>query len=267
MAATNWQKQTKDTPLFPDMLWSRPENRRQAGKLLIIGGNLHGFAAPAEAYSHAIKAGVGSCRVMLPDSLNRTVGKLFPEAEFVPSTPASGGFARRALAELLSAASWANGVLLAGDFGKNSETTILIEGFLGHYTGPLVLARDALDYCLNAPGDCLARPNTLLVATTAQLRKLAIEARWPVAITSDIDLVRLVDILRQQTSRQPAGIMVKHLQNLLVAYGSDISSTRLPDELPAWRNQAGALAAVWWLQNPSQPFRALSCAAHDIVAQ
>lgn len=263
---TYWHKQTADSALFPDMLWSRPENRAHAGKLLIVGGNLHGFAAPAEAYGQAIKAGVGSCRVMLPDSLHKTVGKLFPEAEFAPSTP-SGSFARTALAELLAAANWADGVLLAGDFGKNSETAILLEGFLSHYKGLLVVTQDALDYCLSASGGCLTRPDTVIVVSTAQLRKLAVEARWPVAVTSSIDLMRLIDILHEQTSNHPCSIIVKHLENLLVASAGQISTTKLPHELPVWHTAAGATAAVWWLQNPAQPFQALSCAIHDIIVR
>src|SRR5690606_35689407 len=105
-----WHKQTNDKPLFPDMQWNRPENKRHAGKLLVIGGNLHGFSAPAEAYGEALQAGAGAVRVMLPDALQRTVGKLFPDAEFVPSTP-SGSFATKALGELLLAVQWADGVL------------------------------------------------------------------------------------------------------------------------------------------------------------
>src|SRR5690606_2345051 len=55
-----WRRQTPGEPLFPDVLWSRPEQKTTAGKLLVIGGNLHAFAAPAEAYNEAEKAGVGT---------------------------------------------------------------------------------------------------------------------------------------------------------------------------------------------------------------
>jgi NAD(P)H-hydrate repair Nnr-like enzyme with NAD(P)H-hydrate dehydratase domain len=96
MENTNWFKQTPDKPLFADLLWSKPENRLHAGKLLIIGGNKHLVAAPGVAYSAAQKAGIGACRVILPDSTKRMVGKVFPEAEFAPSTP-SGSFARESL--------------------------------------------------------------------------------------------------------------------------------------------------------------------------
>jgi NAD(P)H-hydrate repair Nnr-like enzyme with NAD(P)H-hydrate dehydratase domain len=60
---TNWFKQRQTEPLFADLLWSRPENRLRAGKLLIIGGNKHLVAAPGNAYTAAEKAGIGSCRV------------------------------------------------------------------------------------------------------------------------------------------------------------------------------------------------------------
>ena len=65
-----WLKQTSGKPLFPDIEWQKPEQKNLAGKLLIIGGNKLGFAAVAQAYTDALKAGIGECRVILPDSLN-----------------------------------------------------------------------------------------------------------------------------------------------------------------------------------------------------
>ena len=122
-------KQTSGTSAFPDLHWSRPENRLHAGKLLVIGGNLHGFAAPAEAYSEADKAGAGAVRVLLPDATQKLIGKFVPEAEYAPSTP-SGSFAQLSLNEWLISSSWADHVLLAGDLSRNSETAIVIEKFL-----------------------------------------------------------------------------------------------------------------------------------------
>src|SRR4051794_28288010 len=108
MDRTYWHKQSASKPLYPDMLWSRPENKRQAGKLLVVGGNAHGFAAAGEAYAEALAAGVGTARVLLPDSLQKTVGRVFEAGEYAPSTP-SGSFGRRALAELLAMSQWADG--------------------------------------------------------------------------------------------------------------------------------------------------------------
>ena len=38
-----WHQQINDQPLYPDILWSQPEHKSMAGKLAIVGGNLHKF--------------------------------------------------------------------------------------------------------------------------------------------------------------------------------------------------------------------------------
>src|ERR1700722_14895032 len=124
-----WHKQTAEQPLFPSLIWSRPESRAQSGKLLIIGGNLHGFALTAEAYNQAVKAGIGIVRVLMPDAIKNLLGKAaktIPGIEFAPSTP-SGSFSQKALDDFLALSHWADGVLLAGELGHNSETAILLE--------------------------------------------------------------------------------------------------------------------------------------------
>jgi len=162
MSRDYWLKQSPEKPLYGDLMWSRPENKLHAGKLLIIGGNLHGFASPAEAYEEAQKAGIGTARVILPNKLQKTVGKIFTAGEYAPSTP-SGSFAVQALAELLDMAAWSDGVMLASNFGRNSETAILLEQFIEKYTGQLTLAGDSVDYFLSEPVRLLARPETTLI--------------------------------------------------------------------------------------------------------
>src|SRR5687768_15187893 len=119
MSLDYWQKQSVAKPLFADLLWSRPENRQSAGKLLIIGGNAHGFAAPAQAFNSSLKSGVGVVKVLLPDVLRKMVKAFLPEAEYGPSTP-SGSFSQQSLATALELAAWADGVLIAGELGRNS---------------------------------------------------------------------------------------------------------------------------------------------------
>jgi ADP-dependent NAD(P)H-hydrate dehydratase / NAD(P)H-hydrate epimerase len=252
-----WSKQTVGEPLFPDLMWSRPENRGQAGKLLIVGGNAHGFAAAGDAYAAATDAGIGTARVLLPDSLQKTVGRVFEAGEYAPSTP-SGSFSKRSLAELLAMSQWADAVLLAGDFGRNSETAVVLERFLDKYEGRLTIAKDAADYFIKAPAQMLERGDTLLVISFAQLQKLASAARFTTAFTFDMDLIRLVEALHDFTERHPAAIMVKHLDNIFVAWGGKVSTTKLDEDREVWRVRAAAYAAVWWLQNPSKTLEALT---------
>lgn len=253
MDHTYWHKQTTDQPLFPDLLWSRPENRAQAGKLGIIGGNLHGFAAAAEAYSFASDAGVGTARVLLPDSLKSTVGKVFEAGEYAPSTP-SGSFSQPALAEFLELAMWADGILLAGDFGQNSETAIVLEAFLTKFSGQVTLTGDAVNYFLNQPQRLLSRSETLLVLDMPQLQKLAVGAKFPQAFTSTMDLLRLVEVLHDFAGIFKPSIIVKHQDTVYVAVNGQICTTK--SNLNA--NQIAPYASVFYLQNPTKPFEALS---------
>ncbi len=253
---TYWHKQTAEQPLFSDLLWSRPENKTQAGKLLIIGGNAHGFAAPAEAFAAAEKTGVGTVRVVLPDSLQKTVGKAFAAGEYAPSTP-SGSFSQQALAELLELSQWADAVLLAGDFGHNSETAILLEKFTQNYKGRLVLSQDAIDYFTSVSKPLLNRQDTLLVTEFAQLQKLAKNTGFPQAFTSTMDLLRLIDNLHDFTEKYDANIIVSHLENTIASVNGYVSTTKLKNNSLSLTATA-AHAAVWWLQNPAKAFEALS---------
>lgn len=253
---TYWYKQTADNPLFPDMLWSRPENKLHAGKLLIIGGNLHGFNAPATALSEAEKAGIGTARVLLPNALSKTVSKLFPELEYTPSTP-SGSFGRSALAEILDAALWSDGVLLAGNFGRNSETSILLETFLQKYPGQVTLTGDSIDYFLPEPLSLIRRVETALVVDFSQLQKLLTAAKFERALTSDLGIAQIADILHQFSSETSANIVLTHQDTTYIATRSSVSTTPSVS-IPV---SIAAHTSTWWLQNPSKPFEALTTAA------
>lgn len=258
MANIYWLKQTKGEPLFPDLLWSRPENKRLAGKLLIVGGNLHGFAAPGMAYSSAQKAGIGTTRVLLPNKLHRTVGKLIPEAEFAPST-LSGSFSKMALAQLLEAAQWADGVLLAGDFGRNSETAILLDSFMDKFEGQVTVAQDSLDYFWGPKSPLIERGNILSVVNLGKLQKLAKSNRPATPVLHNMMLGDLVELLHDWTTGNPGQIITMHADNLIIASGGQVSTTPSVKN-DNWEIELAAYASVWWLQNPQKPFEAITTA-------
>ncbi len=254
-----WVRQEAGKPLFPELEWSRPEHRAAAGKLLVVGGNAHGFAAPAEAYAAAVKAGVGTARVLLPDAVRKIVGRFLENGEFAPSTP-SGSFGQKALDELLLQSGWADAVLLAGDFGRNSETAILLEKFLSKSPLAATLTKDTVDYATSAPQTVLNRPETLLVLSLSQLQRLGTAAKFTTPISFSMDLLHLAEWLHEFTTQHKPFIIVKHLDHLLVAAEGRVSSTKLAAEMPIWRVLVAAQASVWWLQNPGQPFKALTTA-------
>lgn len=253
----HWHKQGNE-PLFANLVWSRPETKHSAGKLLIIGGHAQSFAAPAEAFVAADGAGIGVSRVLLPDSLMRTVSKLFPAAEFAPSNP-SGGFKTTALAELLAASLWADGVLLAGDLGRNSETVAMLENFASKYAGPLVITKDAADGFCEQPTSLMERSATTLVISTAQLQRLATSLGVAHAFTSDMGMVRAVDWLHEFTSQHPIYIVTRYQNQFMVGVAGQVSTTPASEQ-KIWRTKTAATAATWLLQTPDKPFEALTTA-------
>jgi hypothetical protein len=264
MVPDYWLRQTTGAPLFPDLEWSRPETKHTAGKLAVVGGNLHGFAAPAEAYAESAKAGIGTARALLPDATKKVVGNLLEYVEYAPSTP-SGSFAGAALDELLDVSAWADGVLFAGDLGRNSETAILLEKFLSKGEVQTTLTKDAADYVTSAPQTVLQRPNTALVISLAQLQRLAISAKFPQPISFGMDLLRLVDWLHDFTSMYAPDIIVKHLDTILVAVNGQVSTTKVPESFKIWRVKTAAHTAVWWLQNSIKPFEGLTTGVYSAV--
>ncbi len=257
-----WVRQSNQ-PLFPELEWSRPENRLQAGKLLIIGGNEQGFVEPAEAYTAAEKAGIGTSKMLLPDSLRKFIGKTFTAGELAPTTP-SGSFGKQALASFIDMSMWADGVLVAGGVGRNSETTVLLETFLEKYTGRATLTKDAADVFCQQPISILHRPDTLLVVAMGQLRRLGSEAHFARAFTSEMGLVQLAEALHEFTKRFSLHIITKHQDHFVVAVNGQVSTTKTHPEAHVWRLQVAAQASVWWLQNITKPFEALTTAVYAV---
>lgn len=262
MENTNWSKQSLDKPLFPDLIWSRPENKRHAGKLLIIGGNLHGFAAPVAAYNASLAAGIGTSRVILPDVLQKALGTSFEQAVFAPST-INGALARKSLDLLLEEAEWADGVLLAGDFGRNSETAILLASFLERFEGQVTLAGDSLDYFLSTNSPLLNRPQTLSVINMGKLQKLAKGNGAASAITHSMSIHELVSFLNQWLT-SGKGIITKHQEHFIAAADGKASTTAAKKD-EKWQIELAAYASVWWLQQPKSTFNALTTSVYGFM--
>lgn len=258
-----WHKQTTETPLFPDIAWSKPEQRSQAGRMAIVGGNKLGFSAVAENYNKALETGIGECRVIMPDALKTVIPKTITDTVFVPTNP-SGGMSKEGENDLFAAANWANTLLLIGDAGKNSETAMLYENLLQKTDKPAVLTRDVIDLLKQNSNEIIAREDTLLVLSFAQLQKLFQTVYYPKLLTFNMQLTNLVEALHKFTITYPVNIMVMHNDNLLVASGGEVSSTPWNNPMAIWRGSVATQAACYWLWNPKKPFEAISA---SIIAE
>jgi NAD(P)H-hydrate repair Nnr-like enzyme with NAD(P)H-hydrate dehydratase domain len=261
MEYSYWRKQQLGTPLFPDIAWSKPEQKSLAGKLGIIGGNKLGFSGVADAYGSAIKCGAGEVRVLLPDVLRKTIPLAITDTLFAATNP-SGSLAHDALTEMKVLANWSSGILMIGDAGRNSETAILYEDFIQTYTGPLTITRDAIDLVKNSSQLLIDRPNTLLIMSFAQLQKLFQSAYYPIVLTFSMQLTSLVEALHKFTITYPTAITVLHKDQLLIAAGGQVTSTPWENPMAIWRGEIAANAATFWLWNPN---KALESATTSLI--
>lgn len=252
----NWQKQT-DKPLFEDLIWSRPENKRYAGKLLLIGGQAGEFVHVAAAFEAANKAGAGHMRVLLPESL-RKLAQMIPEVEFAPSNQ-SGSFARSALSEWFDLAEWTDHVLLAGDLGKNSETTTIIDGFLLRGNCPITLNLSSLSSTAINLDQLIRLPLTLVVDRPV-LQKIGTAVGLNVPILSTTPIERLAELIHQVSSGNKANLVTQDDGQIWVASGGDVVSTK---SKPLDNTKLSAACAVWLMQNPTKPLEALATACFE----
>lgn len=261
MENTYWHKQTSTQALYDDMLWNKPQQRNLAGKLAIIGGNAQGFNSVSLGYNFAQKAGIGINRTLMPDSLKKVIGKSWPECEFSLSTK-SGGFSSRSLADWLSISEWADGVLLSGDLGQNSETSILLEHYIHQYNGKLNLTGDSVNIALGSPLQLLEKNTLTLTVDLSQLQKFVTAIRFPSAIKSSMSLIQLVDLLHSLSQSYDISLITLYEGQAIVADQGQISSTAIPANTTAL--QLAAVASVWQLQQPTKIFEAMTTAMFEL---
>lgn len=262
MESINWLKQT-DKPLFAQLEWDKPERRDQAGRLLIVGGHQHNLNAPGKAYEYVQAAGIGSVQIVLPSKVKSLVGATLPGSVFLPSTP-SGELSRDGLGELVVHAQWADTILLAGDVGRNSQTTLLLTDLMEQVSTPIVITKDALDACQNTPEVIVNRPDTTVVASFSQLQLLVKRLNWPEAFTFGMGLVKLVEQLQKFTASRPVNIVTLHENIFVVASGGQVSSTpyvQTDETQRAWRTRFSATASCYLTWHQERQFEALTHSA------
>jgi hypothetical protein len=252
-----WHRQTPSSPLFSNIEWQKPEQKSLAGKLLIVGGNKLGFAAVAQAYNDALAAGVGEARAALPKALKPVIDKFALDCVYVADNP-SGGMSKDALPALEASAAWADALLLIGDAGRNSETAITLEQLLSHSPKPALITRDTVDLLRGNIPQLLERPNTTFVVSLAQLQKIFQAVYYPKTILFSMQLSTLVETLHKFTISYPITLVVFHQNQLVVANGGKVSTTPWEEVMMIWRGSVAAKASVYWLQNLTQPFEAIT---------
>ena len=238
-----WQKQGLK-PLFTEVDTEQPEQKRFAGKMLIIGGNKGAFFAVANAMNEAEKMGVGEVRVLMPSSLRGKVPTT-PEVYFAEAE-ASGAFGKKAVNEMLIQSEWADVVVLIGDTGKNAETSVAFAELMKRCEKPIFLTRDAVDAAIPDVMNwgTLREVETNLLLTVPQLQKMLRTLYYPKVITLSMPTNQLIETLHKFTISYPKICLTTfHNSQLIVAQNGEVVTEELGDtnwtQITLW---GGALA-------------------------
>lgn len=253
---SNFLKQTSE-PLFSNLLWNRPVSARQAGRLLLVGGQAGSFSVPNDIYLSAIAGGIGQCQIAFPDSLQKTLGYT-DAAIFVPSNP-SGSLGKNSVASIIETAEEFDGIGVGGNLGNNSQTTVALESILTKVSVPVVIYDDALEVLRFTP-DILARhPKRLLVLTMNELYKLAGRIKIALPAVKDGGAMAKIEAITAIKAATQADYLVFG-KEVIVASQGQISLTNLgyiPEPAVVY-----GISAVLWLQNQIKPFEGLTTAAY-----
>lgn len=258
-----WQQQTPKQPLFPDILWSKPEQRAQAGKLGLVGGHKLSFLAVANAHQTAQQIGVGEVKILLPDALKKTLGTI-DGAIFGQSNP-SGGLSSQSLVDLTALSHETDGLLFIGDSGKNAETQSLYEAFLRQADDqkPIIITRDAIDLVVNVVNEIITKPNLTIIASFSQLQKIFRSVYYPIVLVHSMQTSKLVEAIHKFTLTNPLTIVVFHNDQLLVARDGQVASTGFDQPTEIWQGKLPTQIASWITWNPKQPLEAAITALAD----
>lgn len=262
-----WQKQGK-TPLFPEVDSWPPEQKRFAGKLLLVGGNKGSFFAVANAMQMAVKRGAGEVRVVMPKSLKGKVPSM-PEIIFAEAE-ASGAFGKLALSEILLQAAWADAVVVVGELGRNAETSVMMAEFLKICDKPIYLMRDAVDAAAaDVMNWSLNETPVTLLATVPQLQKLLRTMYYPKMITLSMPTNQLVETLHKFTLSFEMTIMTFHNEQIIMAQNGEVITASMHDTgftpINLWDGKAVVDTAILQLWNPAQD--TLKCMATSVVLE
>ena len=259
-----WQKQGLK-PLFGEVDLERPEQRRFAGKLLIIGGNKGAFFAVANAKNEAHKMGVCEVRALLPNSLKNQVPST-PEVYFAEAEK-SGAFGKNSLQDLLIQAEWAEAIVLIGDMGKNAETTMAFTEFMKKCDKPLFITRDAVDAVTpDVMNWAVAREGeTSLLLSMPQLQKMMRTLYYPKVITLSMPTNKLIETLHKFTVSYDLSLITFHNNQIIVAQHGEVVSEDIKDTewspITIWGGALAIHEAVLKLWNNSiETRKVLACA-------
>jgi NAD(P)H-hydrate repair Nnr-like enzyme with NAD(P)H-hydrate dehydratase domain len=249
----DWLTQTTTEPLFGDVWWSRPEHKRQAGSIVIIGGHTGSAAQLSTVFSAATDAGIGEVKLATPRSLKPLL-QTVPEAHFLPNT-SSGTLSETSETDLIAFVRWSNGLALV-DPGENSETSLLLSRLLSKESLPALITESALPVIAQDLSQLKDRPNTVMSSSVSGIQQLLKAAQSDQAVRHDMGVRPYTLALKQLTTDSPLFVISMIDEKIIVAHGGEAIVTPASDATDL--TALSVFGFVWMIQQPQTPLESVA---------
>jgi NAD(P)H-hydrate repair Nnr-like enzyme with NAD(P)H-hydrate dehydratase domain len=238
----------EDEPLYPTILYNRPVTRNAAGRMLVVGGHSGEFSVPTAVHQLATAAGIGECRVVLPDNLAKLLSGA-PGTFFVPSTT-SGSLAREGLGRILELSEETDAIALGASLSSNSNTTMLIERIVGEAQRPLIIFDEALTALKHDITNVTDNPDALIILTMAEVFKLCGQLQVPIQIRQGAGLINKLEIIQDLKAASRCQYAVYGTE-IIVAADTEMVVTPINYRLSMVPTIFYAVLGTFWIQNPT----------------
>lgn len=248
-------------PLFPKVLYNRPITRSGGGRLLIVGGHSGEFSLPTAVHQFAMAAGVGEAVAVLPDNLAKILGGA-PGTAFAASST-SGSLGREALGRILELSEEADAVIMGASLSNNSNTAMLAERLIAQLRRPVIVVDEGLTILRHTITSVTDNPQALIIATMAEMFKLAGSLGVPINIRPGGGLINKLEIIQDIAAASACAYAVYGTE-LVVAAGADLVVTPLNYRLALTPALFYGTLSTFWLQNRANPTAGLATGAYLI---
>lgn len=257
MSSAYWQKQDENKPLFPDILWNKPEQKSLSGSLAIIGGNKFGFSGVNNAYRSAVNVGVGDVKMLLPDCLKKAIPTNDPDIIFSKSNQ-SGGFSKDAKYEISSLIHQTDGTIFIGDNGKNSETASIFENLIekSHISKPIIITRDTVDLIMPSIEPILDKENIIFIISFAQMQKIFRTVHYPKMLTFSMQLAQVVETIHKFSITFECTLVVVFNENIIISRNGKVITQNWNQPMRIWQGDIASIVAGFNIWNPKKPLEA-----------
>src|SRR3990167_1877444 len=240
---------------FEEILWSRPENNRQASTLIILGGSKDHFAITSRYYMSLANTKGVKLSLVLPDYLAKLVGKKDPNIIFVNSSKSGGYYVRQSLPEIAGIIDGADACLISGEMGNSSETQQFLENLLDDCKVQIILNESALScFAENYLLKLLSKDNVTLCIDNLALGKLCRCIKFEKAFTTSLGLAQKLQYFEIFTKKYSCALVTSDTGTIWCAKNGKVFYTKSAKNI----EQVTADISCWLSSNSKDPLKPIA---------